>query len=262
MAAVCCSSAGCALSPSSRRARRRSRSAERVAPSSSFTADRTTRTSRQSLVESRGLGQPSGPVEQPPGALLGELRADGTPGLRTKSDHLCLDIPRSTGLDHHVPRPPGRPWRGPRRRLGRPRRPALAGRSGRARQLSRPWAGHVGHRPTATSIRPSVHSCPAEDMARCIHCRAQRIGVGRRQPCLGLPPRSTRRPFPCPMTCGSRFAPTVRSPSTRSRRVTRSGSSARPDGASRTNPGLGEILRRQHDGRGGRAPVRHRQEPG
>ena len=55
---------------------------------------------RQSLVESRGLGQPSGLVEQPPGALLGQLRADGTPGLRTKGDHLCLDVPRSTGLGH------------------------------------------------------------------------------------------------------------------------------------------------------------------
>ena len=83
----------------------------------------------QSLVESCCLGQPSGPVEQPPGALLGQLRADGAPGLRTKGDHLCFDVPRSTGLGRHClgHRPGG----------GRVRDGGLVGRLGPRQQVGR-----------------------------------------------------------------------------------------------------------------------------
>ena len=56
---------------------------------------------RQPLVESCRLGQPSGPVEQPPGTLLGELGADSAPGLRPQGDHLRFDVPGTTGLGNH-----------------------------------------------------------------------------------------------------------------------------------------------------------------
>ena len=86
-----------------------------------------------SLVESCCFGQPSGLVEQPPGALLGQLRARGRPGLGTERDHLCLDIPRSTGLGRHC--------FGHRAGRGRVRDGGLIGRLGPHEQVGRPWHG-------------------------------------------------------------------------------------------------------------------------
>ena len=137
-------------------------------------------------------------------ARLSSLRARSSASCARTAHQACArrattsasTFPGSTGLGHH-----GlghRPGRGGVRDGGLVGRfgPRLAGRSGRTRQVSRPWAGHVGHRSDGDE-RPAVGPrLSRRRCARCIHCRAERIGVGRRQPCHGLPRVQQREAIP------------------------------------------------------------------